>query len=304
MSYGNRTLPGSRESGTRLCSAIIEDDESCGSDNAIDDSKLLDLGACQADESWEDVIIGENLTKEQKGQAQDILTEVQQMCTDLPGETDVIKHRISLTTTETIRTKPYAVPFSIRESLKGDISKMLQLKIISKMLQLKIIRESHSPYSSPVVVVRKKDGTNRVCVDYQKLNKVTMCDVEPMTPIANLIQNLRNHRFFTKIDLIMGYWHVPVAPVDIHKTAFSTPDGVYEILRMPFGMVNSEATLTRAIRKLLREMEKVENYVDDISVNTNTWDCHVATLRELLRRIAKAKFTVRPSKTVIGAESS
>ena len=99
----------------RVCSAIIEDDKSCGSDDAIDDSELLDLGACQADESWKDVIIGENLTKEQEGQVRDILTEFQQVFTDLPGETDVIQHRISLTTTESIRTKPYAVPYSIRE---------------------------------------------------------------------------------------------------------------------------------------------------------------------------------------------
>ena len=176
------------------------------------------------------------------------MTEFQQVFTDLPGKTDVIQHRISLTTTEPIRTKPYAVPYSNREPLKGDISKMLRLKII---------RESHSPYSSPFVVVRKKDGTNRVCVDYRKLNKVTLCDVEPMTPIVDLIQNLRNDRFFTKIDLSRGYWQVPVAPGDIHKTAFSTPDGVYEFLRMPFGMANSGATLTRAIRKLLRGMENV-----------------------------------------------
>ena len=72
------------------------------------------------------------------------------------------------------------------------------------MLQLKIIREYHSPYSSPVVVVRKKDGTNRVCVDYRKLNKVTVCDVESMIPIVDFIQNLRNDRFFTKIDVSRG----------------------------------------------------------------------------------------------------
>ena len=172
------------------------------------------------------------------------------------------------------------------------------------MLQMKIIRESHSPYSSPVVVVRKKDGTNRVCVDYRKLNKVTVYDVETMTPIVDLLQNLGNDRFFTKIDLSRGYWQVPVAPGDIHKTAFSTPDGVYEFLPMPFGMVNSGATLTRAIRKLLRGMENVEHYVDDILIHTTTWDFHVATLRELLGRLAKAKFTVRPSKTVTGAEST
>ena len=168
------------------------------------------------------------------------------------------------------------------------------------MLQLKIIRESHSPYSSPAVVVRKKNGTNRVCVDYRKLNKVTVCDVEPMTPIVDLIQSLRNDRFFTKINLSRGYWQVPVAPGDIHKTAFSTPDGVYEFLRMPFGMVNSGTTLTRAIRKLLRRMEDIQHYVDDILVHTTTWDCHVATLRELLRRLANAKLQSDHLRLLLG----
>ena len=152
--------------------------------------------------------------------------------------------------------------------------------------------------------MRKKDGTNRVCVDYRKLNNVTVCDMEPMTLIVDIIQNLRNECFFTKIDLSRGYWQVPVAPGDIHKTAVSTPGGVDEFLRMPFGMVNSVATLIRAIRKLFRGMENVEHYVDDILVHTTTQNCHVATLRELLRRLAKAKFIVRPSKTVIGAETT
>ena len=278
----------------RVCSAIIADDESCGFDDAIDDSELLGLGACQADESWEDVINQENLTKEQKGQVRDILTEFQHFFTDLPVETDVTRNRISLTTTEPIRNKPYPVPYSIRQSLKEDISKMLLLKIV---------RESHSPYSSPVVVVRKKDDANRVCVDYRKLNKVTVCDEEHMTLIVDLIPNPRNDRFFTKIYLSRGYWQVPVAPRDIHKTTFSTPDGVYECLRIPFGMVNSGATLTRAIRKLLKGMKNVEHCVDDILLHITTWDCHVATLRELSRRLAKAKCSVRPSKTVIGAET-
>ena len=91
-----------------------------------------------------------------------------------------------------------------------------------------------------------------------------------MTSIANLMQNLRNDRFFTKIDLIRSYWQVRMAPGDMHKTPFSTPDVVYEFLRIPFGMVNSGATLTRAIRKFLRGMENVEHYVDDILVHTPT----------------------------------
>ena len=200
-----------------------------------------------------------------------------------------------MTTTKPIKTKPYTVLYSVRESRKGEISKMRQLKII---------RESHSPYSSPVVVVRKEDGTNRFCVDYQKFNKVTVCDVDSMTPIVDLIQNLRNDRFFKKIDLSRDCWQVPMAPGDIYEMAFFTSDGVYEFPRMPFGIVKSGAMLTRAIRELLRGMENIEHYVYDILVHTTTWDCHVATLREMLRRLAKAKFTVRPSKTVIGAETT
>ena len=100
---------------------------------------------------------------------------------------------------------------------------------------------------------------------------MTVCDVEPMNSIVDLIQNLRKDRFFTKIDLSRGYWQVRhVAHGDVHKTAFSTPDGVYEFLRMPFGMMNTGKTLNRGIRKSLRGIENVEHYVDDILVHINT----------------------------------
>ena len=121
-----------------------------------------------------------------------------------------------------------------------------------------------------------------------------------MTPIVNFIQNLRNDRFLTKIDISRGYWQVPVAPVNIHKTVFSTPNGVYEFLRMPFGIVNSGATLTTAIRKLLRGMRNLEHYVDEILVYTATSDCHVATLRELLRQLAKSNLQSDHLRLLLG----
>ena len=107
------------------------------------------------------------------------------------------------------------------------------------MLQLEIIRESHSPYSLSVVVVRRRSVPKRVFADYQKLNKLTVCDVELMTKVVHLIHNLRNDRFFTKVDLSKGYWQGgPVAPGDIHRTAPSTPDEVYEFRYMPFAIDN------------------------------------------------------------------
>ncbi|XP_025116167.1 uncharacterized protein LOC112577326 [Pomacea canaliculata] len=179
------------------------------------------------------------------------------------------------------------------ESLKKDIEEMLRLGII---------RESKSPYASPVVVVRKKDGSNRVCVDFRKLNKLTHLDPEPMPTPADLFRQLSGDRFFTKIDLSKGYWQVTIPEEDIQKTAFVTPDGVYEFLRMPFGMKNSGATLRRGLKKILDDLEGIVHYSDDILVHTQTWEDHLRVIRVLLDRIVENNLTARPSKCILGTE--
>ena len=103
-----------------------------------------------------------------------------------------------------------------------------------------VVRESSSPYASPVVVVKKKDNTNRVCLDYRKLNKLT----EPMPTAEHLFQKFSGDKVYSKIDLINGYWQITIPEEDIPKTAFVTPDRS----KTPFGMINSAATLKRARR--------------------------------------------------------
>ena len=88
------------------------------------------------------------------------------------------------------------------------------------MLKMNIIQESRSTYSSPIVIVKKRDGTNRLCVDFRKLNKITEVDPEPTNTVAETIQNLSTDRWFSKIDLTKGYWQVPLAKEDVHKTTF------------------------------------------------------------------------------------
>ena len=117
-----------------------------------------------------------------------------------------------------------------------------------------VVRPLTSPYASPIFMVKKKDGSNRVCVDFRKLNKITEVDPEPMTTGEDLLRRLSGKKYLSKIDLIKGYWQIPVAPEDVHKTAFMTTDGQYEFTRMPFGMVNSGATLVRGLRKILEGM--------------------------------------------------
>ena len=102
------------------------------------------------------------------------------------------------------------------------------------MLDMGVIRESKSPYASPVVIVRKKDGTNRICVDYRKLNRLTEVDPTPMPNPDEIFKRISKAKFLTKLDLSKGYWQIPVAADDILK-----------FIKMPFGMVNSGGTLER-----------------------------------------------------------
>ena len=128
-----------------------------------------------------------------------------------------------------IRCRQYALPYAVR----GEIQKTINTGIV---------RESNLPYASPMVVVKKKNGYNHVCVDYRELNRIIEED---------LFQKLGQCQFFSKIDLSKGYWQIPVADEDIDITPFVTGDGCYEFRRMPFGMKNSETTLVRGMWKLL-----------------------------------------------------
>ncbi|GFR68036.1 zinc finger protein [Elysia marginata] len=120
-----------------------------------------------------------------------------------------------------------------------------------------------------------------------------------MTSPADVFQGMEKDQYFSKLDLSKGYWQIPVRKEDIPTTAFVTMDCHYEFLRMPFGMMNSGATLTRAMKKLLCGMDNVVDYVDD----TETWEAHVETLVELFGRLREANFTVRPVKCVCGSST-
>ena len=126
-----------------------------------------------------------------------------------------------------------------------------------------------------MVIVKKKDESNRICVDYRKLNKLTIAE---------------------------GYWQIPVAEEDVPKTAFVMTDGCYEFLRMPFGMKNSGASLFREMRQLLSGMDHVSSYIDDLIVYIEDWESHLRALEELLGRLQRANLAVRPTKCLFGTK--
>jgi hypothetical protein len=273
-----------------VCAAVIEYDSSDPED-IVDDEALLELGYAGGKENYTDVKLSSDLDSEQEKQLRAKVREYASIFTENPGLTDLVEHHIPLTSNKPIRSKPYATPYSCRESLKKDVNAMLEMNIIER---------SDTPYAAPVVVVIKRDGTDRVCIDYHKLNLISIFYPEPSNVADDIFTLVSKAKFLSTIDLSKGYWQIPVALEDIPKTGFVTPDGTFVFKRMPFGLMNSAATFNRMMRTLLEGMSNVCNYIDDICVYTETWEDHLQVLGKVFQRIRHANLHVRPSKCMLG----
>ena len=161
---------------------------------------------------------------------------------------------------------------------------------MQETLQQGVIKQSSSPWASPVVLVAKKDGTTRFCVDYRKLNAVTKLDVHPLPRIDDSLDLLAETRYFSTLDLASGYWQVGMDPESQEKTAFATHVGLYEFTVMPFGLCNAPATFQRLMERVLAGLsrERCIVYLDDILVMGTTFEEHIANLRAVFSRLAKA----------------
>ena len=169
---------------------------------------------------------------------------------------------------------------------------------IKKMLNQGVIRESNSPWSSAVVMVRKKDNTWRFCVDYRKLNSQTQKDAYPLPRIDETLELLAGSKYFSTLDLASGYWQVEVEEADREKTAFSTRDGHYEFNVMPFGLTNAPATFQRLMQCVLSGLtyEQCLIYLDDIVVFGGSFQQHLERLKTVFLHLKKAGMKLKPSK--------
>ena len=232
----------------------------------VDNEDVITLPSLKAKEIVDDVQISADLNEDQTKQAKQLLGNFREVMTDLPGQTSLAQHDIKISSTEPIRSKPYPLPYALRDTVN---------KEVDDMLHMGIIEISDSPYASPIVLVKKRDGSNQFCVDFRKLNKVTVFDAEPIPSQEQIFAKLANDHFFTKLDLRKGYWQIPVKPEARDKTAFVSPNGLYQFRMMPFGLVNAPATFSRMMRTLLNGLSHVDNYIDDILVHTETWVTHM-----------------------------
>ena len=191
------------------------------------------------------------------------------------------------------RTPLRRMPFAVREEVARQVKKLLDTRVITP---------SESPWSSPVVLVRKKDGSHRFCVDYRNLNAVTKADTFPLPRVDDLLDQLYDCKYFSTLDLAAGFWQIRVHQKSMEKTAFATPQGLFEFRVMPFGLTNAPSVFQRLMQKVLMGLNPengpdfVSVYIDDILVFSSSLEEHIHHLQLVLERIITANLKLKPSK--------
>ena len=205
---------------------------------------------------------------------------------------DAIKHTIDTGDARPIKQRMRRTPLGFEKE---------EEKHLSAMLAAGVVRPSVSEWSSPPVLVRKKDGGVRWCIDYRQLNDVTKKDVFPLPLIEECIDTLSGTNYFSTLDMASGYWQVELAEEDRHKTAFITKYGLFEHTRMGFGLCNAPATFQRVVQLVLRGLtwKDVLAYLDDIVVVGSDFEHHLENLKEVFRRFRKHRLKLKPKKSVL-----
>lgn len=205
------------------------------------------------------------------------------------GSTNVTQMDIELNNKRPIVYRPYRLSHKERDQVRD---------MVGEMMEAGIIRESNSEYASPVILVRKKDGRMRMCIDYRMLNSVTVKEHYPMPVIEDEIARLSGQACFITLDLFSGYYQVPISEKSKPLTSFVTPDGQYEFNRMPFGLANAPAVFQRMMNKVLgsARYSQATAYIDDVLIYGNCVQQCLERLENVLQLLQRANLTLNLAK--------
>ena len=228
----------------------------------------------------------------QREQVQSLLNKVALVFSQGEGDigcAGVTQHRIELHDSTPIRQKPRRFPEPVALEIERQCEELRQLNIIDY---------SRYPWSSPVVPVKKKDGTLRLCVDYRQLNKVTKADRFPIPNMSDLVFNLGGRQWFSTLDLVKGYYQVPLDPASAEYTAFSTARNHYQFNRLSFGLKNAPGAFQREMQMVLRDFntKEVVIYIDDILVMSDTFERHLDLFGKILATLENYHIKIKAEK--------
>ncbi|UYV83325.1 hypothetical protein LAZ67_23000532, partial [Cordylochernes scorpioides] len=233
--------------------------------------------------------INKNVSFKGQERLQQILAKYTDLFSPRLGRTNLAKHQIHTEDAKPIKHKPYRVSAKERTIIKDQIDEMLEEGII---------RPSSSPWSFPVILVKTRDGKYRFCVDYRKLNEVTVKDVYPIPRIDDVMDTLQGSKYFSAIDLKSGYWQVEIEERDKEKTAFTTAHGLYEFNIMPFGLCNAPATFERNMDNVLGNLrwQICLCYLDDVIIYSSDFPTHIKRLEAVLRCFSESNLKLNAKK--------
>ncbi|KAL2086778.1 hypothetical protein ACEWY4_017837 [Coilia grayii] len=234
----------------------------------------------------------EELTPVQRNRIQDLLARHQDVFSKNDsdfGYTTAVTHSIPTGDAPPIKQRHRRVPPQVFQQFK---------KHIQDLVSQGVLRESCSPWASPAVIVLKKDGSVRFCCDYRRLNQVTCKDAYPLPRVDELLDALGKAQLFSTLDLTSGYFQVAMDDADRAKTAVTTPFGLYEWSRMPFGLCNAPATFQRLMGVVLGDLtfEVLLIYLDDIIVFSRDFETHCERLELVFSRLRQHGLKLKPSK--------
>ena len=233
-----------------------------------------------------------NLKEEERVQVGELLLEFQDAFAkhDLDlGHFESIQHTIDTGDAKPRRQRMRRTPLGFQKEEKEHLQAMLDQGVIEP---------SNSDWASAPVLVRKRDGSLRYCIDYRDLNDCTVKDAFPLPLIEECLDMLFGNLFMSSLDLASGYWQISVHPKDRHKTAFITKYGLWQMVRMAFGLCNAPSTFQRVMNLVLRGLtwNKVLVYLDDVMVLGQSFDSHLENLREVFSRFQENNLKLKPRK--------
>ncbi|XP_075926286.1 uncharacterized protein LOC142929264 [Petromyzon marinus] len=255
----------------------------------------------EGDDSWMDTLCSgtSDLSDSQRAGLRTLLTEFSDVFSkhkyDI-GCTKLLRHHIDTGDNAPVRQNPFRLSPAEKDHVKLAVDDMLAADIIAP---------STSPWGAPIVLVKKHDGSLRFCVDFRRLNKISVADAYPLPRMDESLDALAGARFFSTLDLLSGFWQLPLDDESKPKTAFRTPHGLFQFNRLPMGLHSAPATFQRLMELVLAGLQwnVCLIYLDDVIVFSKTFDEHLLRLRAVFLKMRAANLKFKPQKCHLLRES-